>query len=116
MNAYRCHSGELFYVFGSLPPSLPYRDANDLPFMQMSLDTWTAFARTFNPNPDPAFLRARGFTTSEVNFAKQEKWNPVTKSTIGEQPLRILEFPSKMDGFRELPQCDFMGFSLNHFG
>lgn len=84
--------------------------------MQMSLDTWTSFARTFNPNPDPAFLRARGFAASEANFAKQSKWDPVSKSNTNGQPLRILEFPSKMDGFREQEQCDFMGFSLNHFG
>lgn len=112
----RCHSGELFYVFGSLPTSLPYRDGNDLPFMQMSMDTWTSFARTYNPNPDPAFLRARGFTTSAANFAKQSKWEAVTKNNLNGTPLRVLEFPSKMDGFRELSQCDLLGFSLNHFG
>jgi hypothetical protein len=112
----RCHTGELFFVFGSLPPSLPYRDANDLPFMQMSMDTWTAFARTYNPNPDPAFLQARGYTTSASAFANESKWEPVTKSNLNGSPLRILEVPSKMDGFRELPQCDFLGFSLDHFG
>ncbi|KIP12137.1 hypothetical protein PHLGIDRAFT_113924 [Phlebiopsis gigantea 11061_1 CR5-6] len=113
---FKCHSGELFFVFGSLPTSLSYRDASELPFMQVALDTWTAFGRTFNPNPDPAFLKARGFTTSATIFAKQSRWEPVTKSSVNGQALHILQFPSKMDGFRELPQCDFLGFSLNHFG
>lgn len=84
--------------------------------MQMTMDTWTAFARTFNPNPDQAFLAARGFNTSAERFAQQPQWEPVTESSINGSPLRILEVPSKMNGFRELPQCDFLGFSLNHFG
>ncbi|EKM58107.1 uncharacterized protein PHACADRAFT_252144 [Phanerochaete carnosa HHB-10118-sp] len=113
---FKCHSGELFFVFGSLPTSLPYRDANDLPFMQVTMDTWTSFARTFDPNPDPAFLKARGFTTSAARLALQPQWEPVTKSNLNGTPLRILEVPSKMNGFRELAQCDFLDFSLNHFG
>ena len=84
--------------------------------MQMSMDTWTSFARTFDPNPDFAYLKARGFTASAARFAQQPKWESVTNSNINGSPLRILEVPSKMDGFRELAQCDFLGFSLNHFG
>lgn len=80
------------------------------------MDTWTAFGRTYNPNPDPSFLKSRGYTTSAAAFAKQSKWEQATKSSLRGTPLRILEVPSKMDGFRELPQCDFLGFSLNHFG
>lgn len=112
----RCHSGELYYVFGSLPTSLPYRDANDLPFMQMSLDTWASFARTYNPNPDPAFLAARGYTESAQNFAKQSKWDAVTRQNVNTSPLRELQYPSFMTNFKEQPQCDFFGYPLNHYG
>ena len=82
----------------------------------MTMDTWTAFARTYNPNPDAGFLKARGFTTSAAGFAMQSAWEPVTKANLNQTPLRRLEVPSFMDGFREIPQCDAFGFSLNHFG
>ncbi|KAJ3520245.1 hypothetical protein NM688_g9191 [Phlebia brevispora] len=98
---YKCHSGELFYVFGSLPADLPYRDEHDLPFMKMSLDTWTSFARTFNPNPDPAFLAARGFTDVATQFAAQEKWVSVTASNMNIAPLRQLQWGSFMTSFEE---------------
>ncbi|KAH9947508.1 carboxylesterase from carbohydrate esterase [Amylocystis lapponica] len=66
---FKCHSGELYYVFATLPSDLPYRDAEDLPFMQTMLDLWTAFARTYNPNPDPRYLAARGYSTSAAQLA-----------------------------------------------
>lgn len=116
-SCHRCHSGELFYVFGTLPQSLPFRDANDLPFMQRSMDTFSAFIRTFNPNPDPSFLTARGFTGSVAQFARQTKWEPVTTANLNGSPLRMFETPTdRMSVFQELSQCDFFGFSLNHFG
>ncbi|GBE88738.1 hypothetical protein SCP_1401430 [Sparassis crispa] len=43
---FKCHTGELYFFFGTLPSDRPYRDAEDLPFMQTALDAWTAFART----------------------------------------------------------------------
>jgi carboxylesterase type B len=56
---FRCHSGELYYVFGNLAwHELPMRDEKDLPFEQFVLDS---FARTGDPNPDKGFLRARGY-------------------------------------------------------
>lgn len=112
----RCHSGELFYVFSSLPENLPYRDANDLPFTQLSVDAWTSFARTFNPNPDLAFLTARGFSDTAALFAAQSKWEPVTSSNIHGSPLRQLEFPSSMTAFKEQAQCAFFNYPLTYWG
>ncbi|KAJ4395111.1 hypothetical protein N0V85_006681 [Neurospora sp. IMI 360204] len=58
----RCHSGELYYVFGNLArQGLPVRDEKDLPFEQFVLDSFASFIRTGDPNPDEGFLRARGF-------------------------------------------------------
>ena len=109
----RCHSGELFYVFGTLPTSLPYRDEHDLPFMKISLDTWTSFARTFDPNPDPAFLAARGFTDVAAQLATESKWLPVTARNVNTAPLRQLQWGSFMREFKEGSQCDFLNFSLD---
>lgn len=115
---YRCHSGELFYVFGNLPSTTnrPYRDDKDLPFMQQMVDIWTSFARTFNPNPDPAFLIAKGFPETAAQFKQMSKWEPVTKRNINGKPLRQLESPSFMIDFKERAQCEFLGFPLTFYG
>ncbi|KAI0090326.1 carboxylesterase from carbohydrate esterase [Irpex rosettiformis] len=113
---YKCHSGELYYVFGTLPANRPYRDANDLPFTQLSLDAWTSFARTFNPNPDPAFLEARGFADTAKLFASQPQWDPVTSQNVDKTPLRQLQVPSFMTVFKEKDQCDFLNYPLSYWG
>jgi hypothetical protein len=55
----------MYYIFGTVRwNGLPLRDEDDLPFEQFIVDSWTSFARTYNPNPDPDFLKARGFTNT----------------------------------------------------
>ncbi|KAJ5764227.1 hypothetical protein N7533_002908 [Penicillium manginii] len=69
---FKCHSGELYYVFGNLlRQGRPLRDGFDLPFEQYVLDLWTSFARTGRPTPDSGFLEARGYanTTRQVELA-----------------------------------------------
>ena len=83
--------------------------------MQQSLDTWASFIRTYNPNPDPAFLAARGFTGSAQAFAKQGKWEPVTSKNINGAPLRELQVPSSMIALRDLQQCSFIGYPVTSF-
>ncbi|KAL4251067.1 AB hydrolase superfamily protein [Abortiporus biennis] len=109
---FKCHSGELFYVFGTMPSTTnrPFRDQFDLPFMQQMLDIWTSFARSFNPNPEPAFLTARGFTGTRDTLAKEEKWTQVTKNSLKSRELQVNSF---MKDFAESPQCDFLGFPLD---
>ena len=113
---YRCHSGELYYVFGNLPANRPYRDDKDLPFMQQMVDVWTSFARTYDPNPDPAYLNVRGYTNVAEELAKQSKWLQVTEATLKTTPLRQLMWPSFMTEFKEQEQCEFFGFPLDYFG
>ncbi|KAK7682771.1 hypothetical protein QCA50_014154 [Cerrena zonata] len=115
---FKCHGGELSYVFGTLPSTTtsPFRDDNDLPFMQQSVDIWTSFARTFNPNPDPAFLIAKGFPDTAAQFKAMSKWEPVTTKNVNGKPLRQLQSPSFMSDFREQAQCEFLGFPLTFYG
>ncbi|TCD66116.1 hypothetical protein EIP91_001768 [Steccherinum ochraceum] len=115
---YKCHSGELYYVFGTIPAltDRPYRDALDLPFMQQMVDIWTSFARTFDPNPDVNFLKAKGFTETAKQFTSQPKWDPVTKQTLSKKPVRQLQFPSFMTTLRENDQCNFLSFPFTFFG
>jgi hypothetical protein len=66
---FKCHSGDLTQVFGTWRRlGLPERDPNDTPFTQSIMDYWTSFARTHDPNPDAAYLRARGYvnTTAQI--------------------------------------------------
>ncbi|KAI0631083.1 carboxylesterase from carbohydrate esterase [Trametes polyzona] len=113
---FKCHSGELYYVFGSLPANLPYRDDQDLPFMQRMVDIWSSFARTFNPNPDPRFLAARGFTSTAQHLAKEAKWAPVTKANLHRAPVRELQWDSLMLPSGQQEQCEFLGFPLTFYG
>ncbi|EIW55220.1 carboxylesterase from carbohydrate esterase [Trametes versicolor FP-101664 SS1] len=113
---FKCHSGELYYVFGSLPESLPYRDAQDLPFMQRMVDIWSSFARTFDPNPDPRFLAARGFTGTAQQLARESRWEPVTKASLHGAPVRELQWDSVMTPFGSQAQCQFLGFPLTFYG
>ncbi|PCH44337.1 carboxylesterase from carbohydrate esterase [Wolfiporia cocos MD-104 SS10] len=113
---FKCHSGELYYVFGTLPETLPYRDDEDLPFMQLMVDAWTSFTRTYNPNPDPSYLIARGLNRSAAHLAQQGPWLPVTSETLKTTPLRTLQYESFMTAFAEQEQCDYLGYPLDYFG
>ncbi|KAF8964939.1 Alpha/Beta hydrolase protein [Flammula alnicola] len=57
---FRCHSGEFFYMFGTLGQNQqPFCDDGDLVMTKVSVDIWTSFARSFDPTPSFAFLNAR---------------------------------------------------------
>lgn len=108
----RCHSGELFYNFGTLgQSSMPFRDEHDLPFEQVTVDAWTAFARTHNPNPDATLLAARGYTATA---AALREWGP-WESVKSEEPVRILAWPSRGSGWLEQEQCELLGFPLDFY-
>ncbi|KAJ7852811.1 cholinesterase [Mycena olivaceomarginata] len=109
---FQCHSGELFYNFGTLgQSSMPFRDEHDLPFEQVTVDAWTAFARTHNPNPDAALLAARGYTATA---AALREWGP-WESVKSEEPVRILAWPSRGSGWLEQEQCELLGFPLDFY-
>ncbi|KAB5557953.1 Alpha/Beta hydrolase protein [Coniochaeta sp. 2T2.1] len=111
---FKCHSGELLYVFGNLAfQGLPYRDEKDLPFERFVLDSFTSFARTANPNPDAGYLRARGFSGTAAEIASAGEWKPAVK---GDLTLRSLDWPSSQGPFREGPQCDGLGLGLDYYG
>ncbi|WVQ97821.1 hypothetical protein IAU59_004936 [Kwoniella sp. CBS 9459] len=113
---FKCHSGELSYVFGTHAyMGRPDRDGLDTPMSQYALDTWASFARTYDPNPDPAFLAARGFTNTTLavkqagNFAKLDPEN---------RTLRVFQWPSYTAGlevFSSKEKCDALGLSLDYY-
>ncbi|KAF3043769.1 hypothetical protein E8E12_009965 [Didymella heteroderae] len=112
---YKCHSGELYYVFGNLVREGAHlRDQNDIPFSQYVLDSWTAFARTGYPVPDGRFLKARGFTNTTRLVNAAGKWNSVSGED-GEMSLRVLNVQTTNEGWREVPQCEALGYGLGYY-
>ena len=110
----KCHSGELYYVFGNLArQGLPLRDAGDLPFEQFVLDTFVAFMRTGDPNVEVGYARARGYTETAAMVERAEKWVPAKKGKLG---LQVLDWPKAvMSGFRDGEQCDSLGLGLKYY-
>ena len=83
----RCHSSELYYMFGTLCQSvLPFRNWNDLVLLEVAVDAWSAFARTFDPNPSFACLTARGYTNTTESLVKYGLWERVTPGTHFRRP------------------------------
>lgn len=115
-NNLNCHTGEMLYVFGNVARrGLPFRDHNDVLFERYVLDTFSSFARTYNPNPDLEFLKARGYQSTLDILEKAGPWKAATKEDMR---IRILDLPGEgdmMQGFRDVEQCEWMGLPLDYF-
>lgn len=110
---FKCHSGELYYIFGNLArQGLPMRDELDLPFEQFVLDSFASFARTFDPNPSTEFLQARGYNNTLMELSSAGNWKPATREGV---TSRILQWPSLQGPFTELEQCDALGLGLGYY-
>lgn len=110
---FRCHSGDLYEVFGNIVfQNLPLRDDYDLPFEQLVVDTWSSFARTFDPNPDPEYLKARGYSNTTQVIEQEGEWSPATKGNL---TLRALAWPPYQDKFRESDQCAGIDLPLTYY-
>ncbi|RWA13480.1 hypothetical protein EKO27_g1622 [Xylaria grammica] len=110
---FKCHSGELYYLFGNLArEGLPMRDDHDLPFQQFVVDSFTSFARTYDPNPDSAYLRARGYTNTTWEIEQNGIWEPATKDRMTK---RTLQWPSHESPFAEIEQCEELELPLGYY-
>lgn len=100
-------------VFGNIIfQGLPLRDDYDLPFEQLVVDSWSSFARTYDPNPDPAFLQARGYSNTTDAIEQRGKWTPATKGNL---TLRALAWPPYQDTFSEASQCTGIALPLTYY-
>jgi carboxylesterase type B len=110
---WKCHSGELYYEFGTaIREGRQPRDQDDIPFSQYLMDTWTAFGRTKNPNPDLEFLQARGFTNTSAVVKKVAPWKP---TSARESKLRVLDVRPRDEGFREVKQCEVLELPTDYY-
>lgn len=110
---FRCHSGELYLVFGNVAfQGLPERDGSDLPFEQLTVDAFTSFVRTYDPNPDGGFLEARRYASTSEQLERAGPWRPATR---GDLTLRALAWEPYQGSFRELQQCEALGLPLTYW-
>jgi hypothetical protein len=108
---YKCHAGEQLVMFGNaLRAGQADRDGLDVPYMQLVVDYWSAFARAADPNPDADYLRARGHFNTLAQVTSTGKWEPVD----AENPtLRLLQWNGAQVPFVETEQCNALGFPLH---
>lgn len=82
-NYYKCHAGEVPYTFGNIAQQgWPDRDGLDAAFARLTVDYWSAFARTGTMMPEEGFLNARGFTESEAKMGEAGDWTGVAKKAM----------------------------------
>ena len=77
------------------------------------MDIWTSFARTFDPNPQLAYLEARGYTNTIDQLKKAGPWNPLSKADS--RTLRVLDVPAKLQSFSEEAQCNFTNLPFDFY-
>ena len=90
----RCHSGELYYVFGNLHrQGLPMRDGGELEFEQFVLDSFVAFMRGGDPNGDAGWWRARGYEGTLRVAGTSGRWEAAARRDKGGMKVRVLDWP-----------------------
>jgi hypothetical protein len=96
---YRCHSGDLYEIFGSYYIfDQPIRTTADIGHTNLQQDMWGAFARTGNPNPPEEYLQARGYEDSLAVF-QRFSWRE-----FGGDSAMNIDYPNPSNG--DLPWAD----------
>ena len=110
---FKCHSGDLMEVFGTWRRlGLPERDQNDTPFTQSIVDRWTSFVRTYDPNPDPTYLRIRGHTNTTAEVEASGVWEPVDAA---DPTMRYLQWPSRQQPLGRDGECAALGMPIDYY-
>ena len=107
---FKLHGADMNWVFGNWYQ--PFRDNNDLYSIQLVSSYFAEFVRSGQPNPDPEYLRVRGYTTTLEAVESSGAWDKVSGQ---EGPVRHLDYPSYSSGFVDVPQCAFLNYSLSYY-
>lgn len=106
---FRLHGSDLGFAYGNQEP---LRDGRDLRASQLVSGYYAAFARAGSPNPDEAYLRARGYEDTLSAVRETGPWEFVR----GEQgPAKRLDYPARTIGFPDVRQCAFLNYSLSYY-
>ncbi|KAK5654525.1 hypothetical protein OQA88_7154 [Cercophora sp. LCS_1] len=111
----KCHAGEQIIVFGTaLWAGYPDRDGFDVPFMQLVVDYWAAFARAGDPNPEQEWLQARGDSHAHTleQMDKTGRWEQVDPK---KPTMRVLQWNGAQVPFPEGDVCAALGAPLDVF-
>lgn len=112
---YKCHSGDVPYVFGNIGyMHWADRDGKDILFSQIVTDMWTQFAWRGDPNPDEAYLEARGYTGTLDAVRGAGRWDPVgtPEKKLG---MRVLDANMTDSDFKDVDQCADINLPLNYY-
>jgi len=114
---FKCHAGDLSNTFGTIARvGFPARDENDMPFAQLIVDYWTAFARSGgDPNPDMGYLQARGYWNTINQIEVSGAWEPVSAEEGVSPGMMELQWNSFMREFRDVEQCGVLGQGLMEY-
>lgn len=105
----RCHSGDLYFEFGTFNEfGLPFRDNNDLYFNRLIQDYWTSFIRSADPNPDVRYLSVRQYTDTLNTIMKSGKWLSVPRNSR-EGSVQLLDVFPRQATFQRQSQCNLEG-------
>jgi hypothetical protein len=109
---FKCHGGKQLYVFGNVRLGLGDRDGLDVPFSQLVVDYWSAFAWNRDPNPVKESLQTRGYWGTLAEVERAGKWEEVQE---GKSAWMWLQWGGGMvDKLPELEQCSFVGLPLDY--
>lgn len=106
---YKCHAGDVPYTFGNIAQQgWLDRDGLDAAFARLTVDYWSAFARTGTMMPEDGFLEARGFAESKAKMEEAGNWTGVAKEAMRLQWTGItsLETESYKEGCDELAMSE----------
>ena len=92
-----CHATDILPIWGTLNSKTqdvhPYYDQTEILHSQVLNDIFGSFFRTYNPNPDPTFLKVRGpaYAASYGVFGRDQYQVP--KYSPGAEKINLLGMP-----------------------
>ncbi|KAK2754559.1 hypothetical protein FQN54_006960 [Arachnomyces sp. PD_36] len=112
----KTHSGELAYVFGNLDTEL-VRNDDDIWFGQVVSGYWGEFVKSGQPNPDPEYLRVRGYSKTLEATGANGEWKAVGPDAVVDLgQVMQLDYPlSTSTGWVDLEQCKFLNYSIDYY-
>lgn len=108
-NYFRLHGSDLGFTYGN---QNPLRDGRDLQASQLISGYYAAFVKTGSPNPDEAYLQARGYESTLAAVRQTGVWEAVRGN---EGPAKQLDYPALTIEFPETQQCSFLNYSLSYY-
>ncbi|KAI9653178.1 MAG: hypothetical protein M1831_006136, partial [Alyxoria varia] len=114
---FKCHSGELRYVFGNVGVGgSDDRDGKDHLLQQVALDSWSSFVRDHDPNPRKEYLNARGYKYTRDSYRESGPWKEVGEGEGGRTLRQFNVGPEFQQApFADIKQCEDIGQPIDQY-